>query len=254
MELGLIGKSLKHSFSPGYFAERATKAGMPLSYSLFELPTIGHLPALWAAHPSLLGLNVTVPYKTEVLPYLTELAPEVLAIGAANTLVRLPGGGWRGHNTDAVGFAHALAEWAPPAAWAAGAVLAGAGGAARAAAHALAGLGCPRLWVLCRNAPPTTSQWPHPHTQFVPYSEAGGVPSPTLLVNCTPAGMFPDTDAMPPVPVAWLGAGVWVYDMVYNPAETLLMRTAAAHGAHTRNGLGMLHAQADAAWNLWVGR
>jgi shikimate dehydrogenase len=251
LELGLIGKCLTHSFSPAFFAKRASEAGIEARYRLFELPSIAELPLLWGRHPELVGLNVTLPYKTEVLPYLKSHSPGVEAIGAANTLLRLPSGGWHGHNTDAAGFAQDLAEWCPALAWAQGAVVAGAGGAARAAVHALAGLGCPQVWVLWRTQPPTGA-WPHPSTHLVPFAQADGLPRPSLLVHCTPAGMHPHPSALPPIPRAWLGPGLWVYDMVYNPAETRLMQVARAQGAQVRNGLGMLHAQAEAAWQLWT--
>ena len=241
---GLIGQTLGHSFSQGYFRQKFWELGLPdHAYELFELPTIAGLPALLAAHPHLAGLNVTIPYKEAVLPYLDALAPSAARVGAVNTIAIGPGGRLTGHNTDYVGFRDSLRTFYRPQPGAR-ALLLGHGGAARAVAVALDDLAIPYQ---------TVSR--HAQHRGLLYDELTPalLADYSLIVNTTPLGTFPNVAASPRLPYAALGPQHYLYDLVYNPAETQFLAQGRAAGAHTKNGLDMLHRQAEAAWAIWQG-
>jgi shikimate dehydrogenase len=240
---GLIGKRLSHSFSKDYFESKFSKLRLPFDYSLFELPTIDLLPVLLASDARLLGLNVTIPYKEMVLPFLAGLDPGAAGIGAVNTLVKTPQG-WVGHNTDVLGFAEALESLA----WWKGqphrpsAMVLGTGGAAKAVMAALRKLGVTDVRWVSRS----------PQTGQIDYGAANALLDRyTLIIDATPLGTFPDVQSCPPLAFDRLGATHLYYDLTYNPAQTVAMQRAQAAGASTENGLKMLHAQAEAAWQIW---
>jgi len=247
MEFGLVGKTLKHSFSQQYFTDKFARLGLPYSYKLIELENLDALPHLLASQPNLLGLNVTIPYKEAILGYATELSLGVQAAGAANTLVRLPQGGWGAYNTDTIGFTDALKEkleslhWPmPQSAW-----VLGTGGASKAVQVALGLLEIPYL-VAGRTQGTDLQGKP-----VVGYKTLGSLPVASLWVNTTPVGQYPLVENDLPLPYHLLGPENLVYDVVYNPAQTLFLQKAAAQGAATLNGLPMLYGQAEAAWAIW---
>lgn len=245
-QFGLIGRTLQHSFSQTYFTQKFHSQGLAADhrYDLFELADIGELPALLRAQPALAGLNVTVPYKESVVPYLNELAPSAARVGAVNVVECLPGGLLRGHNTDVLGFRESLRQFFPGGA-ASRALVLGAGGAAKAVAVALNDLGI---------AHQSVTRSPIGHG--LRYEEL----TPTLLaahrliINATPLGTYPRVDECPYLPYEALGPQHYLYDLVYNPRETLFMAKGREAGAHTKNGLEMLERQAEAAWDIWNGR
>ncbi|MHC2990438.1 shikimate dehydrogenase [Pontibacter sp. HJ8] len=238
---GLIGKKLGHSFSKRYFTEKFAKAGIAdARYELYELPEITAFPDLLAREPELVGLNVTVPYKEAVIPYLDELEESAAQIGAVNT-IRITQGRTKGYNTDFIGFRDTLQQFYPAGAGSRALVL-GTGGAAKAVWAALKALGIGYTSV-SRN--PAAGELAY--TSLTPDM----LQAYTLLINTTPLGMAPETEHAPAIPYQALTSGHYLYDLVYNPEETLFLQRGREAGASTLNGLAMLHAQAEAAWKIW---
>jgi len=248
---GLIGYPLGHSFSQRFFSEKFAREGIAdAQYDLFPLPQIGLLPQLLQAHPDLVGLNVTIPHKETVVGYLHDLDETARAVGAVNT-IRIRNGRLTGFNTDTVGFRLSLLSWLAERGLAVAdvrrALVLGTGGAAKAVGFVLEKLA---IDFVCVSRSPKRQT---PSRAVVSYDDLQGF-SPddfTLIVNATPAGTHPDADVCPPVPFAALDARHLVYDLVYNPAETLLLRRAKNQGAAVKNGLEMLQLQAEAAWEIW---
>ncbi|MBR5373234.1 MAG: shikimate dehydrogenase [Paludibacteraceae bacterium] len=239
---GLIGKILVHSFSKNYFTEKFSREGIDARYDLFELPTIEEFPKLLETE-GLHGLNVTIPYKEVVMPYLDELDDTAREIGAVNTIQFSKKGGkthLKGFNTDAIGFETSLKPLLQPQHQKA--LVLGTGGASKAILYILKKLGI---------EPQLVSR--QKREGMLTYEELGKeiVASHKLIVNCTPAGTFPKVDERPPFPTELLSDEHLVYDLIYNPEETLLCRLAKERGARTKNGLEMLHGQAVAAWKIW---
>lgn len=240
---GLIGYPLGHSWSARYFTEKFVRMGIrDAEYRNFPLEEIGGLLPLISKHPDLLGFNVTLPHKVTILGMLDEVDPVAAEIGAVNT-VRISRNGnafsLKGFNTDAAGFLKSLPD--PPGHNRA--LILGNGGAARSVNWALQQIGVKTLSV-SRNACP-------PHRIGYPDLNRRLMGEYTLIVNTTPLGMFPDTGDAPPIPWHEVGPGHLLYDLVYNPEETLFMKQGKARGAAVMNGMSMLVNQADAAWDLF---
>ena len=242
----LIGRTLTHSLSKEYFdAQHFADA----DYTLCPMPSLDGLRR-WVQHDGIGGFNVTVPYKQAIIPHLDALSPEAEAIGAVNCVV-VDDGRLIGHNTDAPAFRRTLEtllntkHLTPSSAF-----ILGTGGAAHAVAYALGQLGVSYRFV---------SRTPERYPNAIGYNQLPTIhyPLPTLIVNATPVGMYPDVDSTPlsltspSLPSHTPLTSLFVYDLVYNPSPTLLMRQAAALGAHTKDGLEMLHLQAELSWHLW---
>lgn len=242
---GLIGHPLGHSFSKQYFSEKFVREGISdARYELFPLPDIAALPDLLRKHPDLCGLNITIPHKETVLPYLDELDETARAVGAVNC-VRVRAGRLRGFNTDVLGFEQSLravmnagGEWAN-----AKALILGTGGASKAVAWVFGQMGILFLFV---------SRQPAGEGQ-IRYEDIGVLPPEDcrIVVNTTPLGTYPETDQCPAIPFDWLRPEHLVFDLIYNPPETLLLRRAAERGCTVKNGLDMLHFQAERAWEIF---
>lgn len=248
---GLIGKPLGHSFSQKYFTDFFESNGIDAAYRPFELPTIDDLPALVASLPFLAGLNVTLPYKQTVMRWLDTVEESARAIGAVNVirLRREPSAVGRcgidgvlleGYNTDVIGFRDSLTPLLVP--HHRRALVLGTGGASKAVCHVLRQLDI---------VPVIVSRTPCEGQLGYEDIDAEVMARHTLVVNATPVGTYPATDVAPALPYQWLTPQHLCYDLVYNPSQTLFLQTAAAHGAATKNGLEMLHRQADAAWKIW---
>lgn len=239
MLYGLIGYPLTHSFSPAYFAEKFEKLGIKASYRAFPLENIDELPALLAAHSDLKGLNVTIPYKQAVIPYLDELDATATGAGAVNC-ISIAAGKRKGYNTDVLGFLNSLKPLLAP--HHTQALILGTGGAARAVAYALGSLGIKYTKVSRLEMAGVLS-----------YDEltAAVIQEHTLIINTTPLGMYPQIDAAPQIPYEALTSRHLLYDLVYNPLETKFLALGKDHGATIKNGLEMLHLQADASWDIW---
>lgn len=240
-EFGLIGKTLKHSFSQKYFEEKFRREQITdASYSLFELTDIKQLTEFIRQHPQLVGFNVTIPYKQQIISYLDELSEEAAAVNAVNTVVIERVGGQiltKGHNTDIIGFRESLREVDLPKQ----ALVLGTGGAAAAVTYVLENLGC-RCTAISRDP-----------QRGLPYSalNADIIRQHKFIVNCTPLGTYPNINEKPDIPYEGLSGEHFLYDLVYNPSETALLKEGILRGAKVQNGLQMLHAQAEASWRIW---
>ncbi len=240
MELyGLIGKSLKHSFSQDYFSKKFKKENIDARFFNFELGSIQEFPAILSENPNLKGLSVTIPYKTEIISFLDSIDATAKAIGSVNS-IRVSGGKTEGTNTDASGFAASIKPFL--AHGMERALILGTGGASKAVAYALRQIGLDVMFV-SRN--PTSGQ--------LGYGELNknAMDAFKLIVNTTPLGMFPDVDSFPDMPYSAIGANHLLFDLTYNPAETVFLRKGKAAGALTVNGMSMLKIQAEKSWVFW---
>ncbi len=245
-QFGLIGKTLGHSFSQAWFTEMFVREGIEdCDYSNFPLATIAGLPALCAQNPALLGLNITIPYKETVLPYLHHIDALAAAIGAVNCIKIESIDGERiltGYNTDAPAFADVLTPLLQP--HHTHALLLGTGGAAKAARVALE-----RLHIHVTQVSRTAGA----HALIYDVLNEQVLSQHLLIVNATPLGMAPDTTTFPPIPYEHLTANHLLFDMVYNPDMTRFMRKGKMAGATTYNGHAMLVRQAVLSWEIWNG-
>lgn len=241
---GLIGFPLSHSFSKKYFGEKFSRLGIADAfYELFPIPSIQDLPELIRAHDNLLGLNVTIPYKEQVLPFLDELDTAAAEIGAVNT-IKIDQGKLIGYNTDVDGFAFALEKAIQTERLHIDrALVLGTGGAAKAVAYQLRKMDI---------APSMVSRNPAKGQFAYQALTKEIIEQHQLIVNTTPLGMSPKINRAPDIPYAALNKQHLAYDLVYNPAETLFMKNAKRHGAKTINGQLMLEQQAEKAWQLWT--
>lgn len=236
---GLIGYPLKTSFSPAYFAEKFAREHIDASYRLFPMADVAALPALLLEYPKLRGLNVTIPHKTAVIPLLHDLSEEAAAIGAVNCIA-IRNGHTRGFNTDAGAFGDSLTPLLAP--HHKKALILGTGGASKAVSYVLDQLGIPYRYVSRTPA--------EGHLTYAALS-ADIVRDHPLLINTTPLGMSPDTGFCPAIPYEGIGRDHLLYDLIYTPAETLFLTMGKERGAGIKNGLEMLHLQAEAAWHIW---
>lgn len=245
---GLIGHPLGHSYSQAFFTKLFEEEKTVESYSNFDLDRLdaSTLDALVEVDPCLAGCNVTSPYKEAILPFLTSLSPEAAAAGAVNCLrIERTPDGYRlhGYNTDIRGFGAAVADMTDRLAAGQGALILGTGGAAKAAAVALDLIGVPHTFVSRTQRIVGTILYTDITSELISENP--------LIINATPAGMFPAVDTEPPFPYALLDSRCMVFDMIYNPARTLFMQKAAAAGAEARGGLEMLHIQALESLKIW---
>lgn len=240
---GLIGYPLSHSFSKKYFTGRFEEEHIPdCKYELFPLEQITLLPAL-LEEPSLAGLNVTIPYKVQVLPYLQEMDEAAEFIGAVNCIsIELKNNKryLKGYNTDAYGFEESLKPFLKM--HHKKAMIFGDGGAAKAVKYVLRKLGLDYISVVRSPA----------HSCLL-YSDITPeiMASYPVLINTTPLGMSPNTDNCPDIPYECLTRDHLAYDLVYNPEETKFLRLAREAGAAVKNGMEMLYLQAERSWEIW---
>ena len=237
---GLIGYPLGHSFSKKYFADKFEREGITgNAYELFPLEQIDQLEDLLASNPDLAGLNVTIPYKEQVIPYLDSMSPVVEEIGACNC-IHIQEGRLMGHNTDVIGFSRSLLPKLKP--HHRQALILGTGGSSKAVAYTLKELGIPFLQVSRI-----------PADGMIAYEEIDQrmLESHTLLINTTPVGMFPDIAKAPAIPYEFIGADHYLFDLVYNPERTRFLQEGALRGAAVENGSDMLVIQAEASWEIW---
>lgn len=243
---GLIGYPLTHSFSQRYFTGKFAREGITDSrYDLFELPNIADLPAVLQT-PDLRGLNVTIPHKQAVLPYLDRLDASAEKVGAVNVIRIETDGSRTGYNSDYYGFRRSLEDWlAQNSTQLTGgtlrALVLGTGGASKAVVAALTDMGIPYRYVSRQKT-----------EQAVSYDEAASLlATHHLIVNCSPVGTYPNVDDAPDLPYEQLTDRHFLYDLVYNPAETRFMQLGRERGACVQNGYQMLVLQAEKAWEIW---
>lgn len=240
---GLIGHPLGHSFSKKFFNEKFKNESIDAEYRNFDIDSIASFSAIIEEEQTLKGLNVTIPYKEQIIPYLDELSEEAQAIGAVNVIKISRQDGkvsLKGYNSDVIGFTDSIRPLLNDTHRKA--LILGTGGASKAIRYGLKKLGIETTFVS------RTSK--HGMLTYSDLSEEI-MKEYTVIVNCSPVGMFPHTDECPDLPYHYMGSGHILYDLVYNPEETLFMRLGREHGAITKNGLEMLILQALASWKFW---
>lgn len=240
---GLIGYPLGHSFSMGYFNEKFKNEAINAVYENFEIPDIQDITTLIGSNPDLAGFNVTIPYKEKVMDYLDYIAPEAAEIGAVN-VVKVTHNGERavlkGFNSDVVGFVNSIKPLLRPLHKKA--LVLGTGGASKAVEYGLRKLGLETIKVSRTEKDNTIT-----YGQVTPelLSEY------KVIVNCTPCGMAPHFDECPNLPYDSIDDSFLLYDLIYNPEETLFLRKGKEKDATVKNGLEMLLLQAEEGWNIW---
>lgn len=241
-KFGLIGYPLTHSFSKKYFTAKFEKEAIwNCQFDLYEISDISDFEKVLAENPGLEGISVTIPYKQDVIRFLNELDPACELIGAVNC-IQIRNGYRKGFNTDYIGFKESLKNWLgieiPKA------LVLGTGGASKAVRVALRDLGVDFLAV---SRSPRENQ--------ITYADLKSNPAFLqkfpLIINTTPLGTFPKTTEMPEIPEEMLNESHRVYDLVYNPEETMLMKACREKGGKAKNGMDMLELQAEAAWTIW---
>lgn len=241
---GLIGKKLSHSFSKTFFTEKFEKEKLAdHEYQLFELEDIAQLPDLISAHPTLKGLNVTIPYKEVVQPYMHKIDKTAHEIGAIN-VIKVENGKLYGYNSDFYGFRTSLIQWLDSSPLELKALVLGTGGASKAVIAALKDLSIP-FQLVSRN--PENGQRSYDELQEDPEL----ISATKLIINTTPLGMHPNTDTAPALDYDQITSSHYLYDLVYNPEKTNFLELGAQKGAKTKNGLEMLYLQAEKSWQLW---
>lgn len=242
MKIGLIGRSLAHSFSKRYFEDKFKKENLNHTFSNFELNSISEFPQIIKNMPELKGLSVTVPYKEQIIPYLDELSPEAKEIGAVNC-INIKEGKTTGYNTDVFGFKTSIKPFLEPKHNKA--LIFGTGGSSKAVAYALKQIGIDCFFVTSREYKKTPNTFFYYELSPIIFSQF------LLLVNCTPVGMFPDTSETLAIPFSYVTDNHLAYDLIYNPEETVFLSNCKGKGAITVNGYSMLQLQAEKAWEIW---
>jgi shikimate dehydrogenase len=241
---GLIGYPLSHSFSKGYFTSKFEKEQIAnCKYENFPIESIQVLPSVLENNPDINGLNVTIPYKEKVIPFLNDISPEAKEIGAVNTIriikerktIRL-----KGYNTDVYGFMESLRPLLKP--HHTSALVLGTGGASKAVKFALKKLNITYTSV-SRSKSEHTITYEDLTKEIMLHN--------MLIINTTPLGTFPKVEEYPPLPYQYLTSEHLLYDLVYNPAVTAFLNQGVLHNCQTKNGLEMLHLQAEKAWKIW---
>ena len=240
---GLIGYPLGHSFSMGYFNEKFKNEAINAVYENFEIPDIQDITTVIGSNPDLAGFNVTIPYKEKVMDYLDYIAPEAAEIGAVN-VVKVTHNGERavlkGFNSDVVGFVNSIKPLLRPLHKKA--LVLGTGGASKAVEYGLRKLGLETIKV-SRTEKDNTITYGQVTPELLSEYKA--------IVNCTPCGMAPHFDECPNLPYDSIDDSFLLYDLIYNPEETLFLRKGKEKDATVKNGLEMLLLQAEEGWNIW---
>ena len=240
---GLIGHPLGHSFSRQFFTDKFESEGLDAQYENFDIPTIEDMMDIVSSKLDLRGFNVTIPYKQKIMPFLDEVSKEAREIGAVNVVkvertantIRL-----RGFNSDAVGFRDSITPLLKP--HHKKALILGTGGSSKAVDYVLRHKGFETVFV---------SRYSRPGTINYKDIDAEAVKEYEVIVNCTPAGMYPKENLFPLLPYEALTSKNLLYDLVYNPEQTMFMKKGKASGATVKNGLEMLILQALASWEMW---
>ena len=239
-QFGLIGFPLTHSFSKGYFTEKFSNENLAdCRYDTFPLEKIKDFNELCKQHKNLIGLNVTIPYKQQIIPYLDELDETAANIGAVNT-IKFIKDKKIGYNTDAYGFEMSLNPLLKS--HHTHALILGTGGASKAVEYVLSKKG-----ISYQNVSRVRTG------KAIHYEDLNEmiIHKSTLIINCTPVGMHPDIEEAPEIPYQYLTSKHLLYDLIYNPSETQFLMLGKEQGAQTKNGLEMLYLQAERSWQIW---
>lgn len=240
---GLIGKVLGHSFSARYFAQKFEREGLSASchYGLYELSQIDEVEEFVRQTPNLVGFNVTIPYKQQIIPYLDSLSDDAREIGAVNCVKIMADGTLKGYNTDVDGVRLTL-DRLIGSEDVGGALILGSGGASQAVKYVLKERNIPYMIVSRDQAKGDITYAELTHEVMADNR---------LIINASPVGMYPHVDEAPALPYQALTSSHFLFDLVYNPEQTKFMELGLAAGAHVTSGLDMLYAQAESAWQIW---
>jgi shikimate dehydrogenase len=256
-QFGLLGFPLTHSFSKKYFTEKFSTENLDAAYDNFAIPSISDFPQLISGHPNLVGMNVTIPYKQAVMPFLDALDEEAAAVGAVNTIKFTKSENGKpfltGYNTDLIGFRESirpfveqlksrLQQSGDKGTFKLKALILGTGGASKAVCYGLKQLKVETLFVSRSERPGCITYDKLTPDYYTKYQ---------IIVNTTPLGMNPNADTFAPLDYESIGASHLLFDAVYNPELTRFLQIGAERGALIKNGLEMLHLQAEAAWKIW---
>lgn len=238
---GLLGKDISYSFSRSYFNEKFDEIGLPYTYVNFDLQNISQLKMVLSQEKHLMGMNVTIPYKEAVIPYLNQLNDHAKIIGAVNTIKILDNKELIGYNTDYLGFKlsiepHLKADHKK-------ALILGSGGASKGIAYALTLLGIEYDFVSRSIKSGNSLTYDNLDKNIMLEYQ--------IIINCTPIGTHPKIDESPNIPYEFMNSGYICYDLVYNPQMTKFMSLSKMKGAVVINGLEMLKIQAEEAWKIW---
>lgn len=241
---GIVGNPLIQSFSPSFFNDKFEKEKINAEYLKFEIPEISLFPDIIKSTPELKGLNITIPYKEKIIPFLDELDPQAKEIGAINVVKVTNIDGKKqliGYNSDIIGFQNSISPLLNKSIHQRALIL-GTGGASKAVAKGLDNLDIKYTFV-SRN----------PNKNQFSYQELDKdiLDRYTIIVNASPIGTFPNVDEAPNIPYQYIGDDHILYDLVYNPAETKFLKQGKERGAVIKNGAEMLKLQALAAWEIW---
>lgn len=241
---GIVGNPLVQSFSPRFFAEKFQREGINAEYLKFEIQDISLFPQIISSNSNLKGLNVTIPYKEKVIPFLDELDPQAKEIGAINVVkVARENGQIKliGYNSDIIGFQNSIIPFIKKEIHKKALIL-GTGGASKAVAKGLENMGLEYMFV---SRTKKDEQFTYEELDEDVFGEY------KVIVNTSPLGTYPDVDVSPDIPYRYLTSDHLLYDLVYNPAETKFLRLGKEKGATIKNGAEMLELQALAAWDIW---
>lgn len=240
---GLIGFPLSHSFSRKYFTEKFNKENISdASYELFEIEKADLLKEIIEKNSSLEGLNVTIPHKEAVIPFMDELDEPVKSIQAVNVIKVLPGNRLKGYNSDFHGFRQSLLNFLPKDFLPLKALVLGTGGASKAVKAALKDLGI-EYKMVSRTASENAVSYDQITNDMISEYQ--------LIINTSPLGMYPKIETSPQLPYEAVTSAHYLFDLVYNPEQTLFMKKGLERGAKVKNGLEMLVLQAEKAWEIW---
>lgn len=242
-KFGLIGMTVSHSFSKSFFDEKFFREGLrDYHYDLYELKEIKDLKKLLGDNPELCGLNVTIPYKEQVIQLLSDVDAAAKRIGAVN-VIKIKDGKLRGFNTDSDAFLESVEKWFPNELGSKALIL-GTGGSSKAVQEALKKLNIP-FQVVSRAKGNGKITYDELEKKGAIISESN------LIINTTPLGMTPNSNTMPALDCELITSQHYVYDLIYNPARTMFLQKAEMRGAIIKNGLEMLHIQAEKSWAIW---
>lgn len=239
-KFGLIGKNIDYSFSEKFFSEKFERENLPYVYQNFDVPSIDFIKEIIAKNPDLKGLNVTIPYKESIIPYLDFLDETAKKIGAVNTIKISEEKKLTGYNTDFYGFQKSLEKFFPLQKKTA--LILGTGGASKAIAYTLENLKFDYKFI---------SRTQNSITISYESLSKSIIENHLLIVNCTPLGTYPNIHEYPSIPYEFVTENHLLFDLIYNPAETEFLKQGKIRGAKTVNGLEMLELQAEKAWEIW---
>jgi len=248
-QFGLIGYPLKNNFSKDFFTKKFNELGLlDYTYRNIPIPDIGLLKDMLVFYPTLIGLNVTIPYKQEILRFLYEIDISALEVGAVNCVKVIRESAnpdeykLIGYNTDVYGFELSLINFVKDISKIKKAIILGNGGAAKAIKYVLQKHGVQMISVT-RQATEDCIGYEELSKEMIESSQ--------LLVNCTPVGMYPNEKDLLPIPFDYINDAQYCYDLIYLPEEPSFLREAKKQGASIKNGLEMLHLQAEKSWEIW---